>query len=177
MRRTALAAAVLLACGTASAENTLQIDVGATFANSLRPSDGTAALISYGNGFRAGLGYVSSQSIHSERHERCSVTADEFAIEWCYDVPPFDFEMDDYVFAFGSYTHTFREGRTFRPIMTMGLTLQEKQGYVLSSNFSFLTAIGFKVDRFSLTWTHLSTAGLEGANWGQDFLTIGYEWD
>ena len=179
MKRTAIAAALLVACGSAAAENTFQLDLGTTFANQMRSSDGTAALLSYGNGFRGGIGYVSDQTITSTRHERCLEFDRGYGYTGlhCYEVPKFDYVMDDYVFLFGSYTHTFREGRTFRPTMTMGLTLQEEQDHVLSSNYSFMTGIGFKVGRFSLTWTHLSNAGLEGANWGQDFITVGFEWD
>ncbi|MDJ0952446.1 MAG: acyloxyacyl hydrolase [Acidimicrobiia bacterium] len=179
MKRTAIAAAVLLACGTANAEDTFQLDLGTTFANSFQSSDGTAALISYGSSFRIGLGYISSQSVKIDGGKDCfDYTIDTgYDGEWCYERPDRKLEVDSYAFLQGTFTHEFREGRTFRPLFTMGLTLQEKQGNILSSNYSFLTAVGFRVDRFSLTWTHLSNAGLEGANWGQDFITMGYRWD
>lgn len=177
MKRTAIAAAVLMVCSTANAEgNYFQLDVGSTFANQFDSSDGYTARVSYGNGFRVGLGLVSDQTVLSRAYEKCFPFDRGYGYTgtWCYDVPEFEFKQDAYAFLFGQYQFKLRQDYDFRPIFSAGMSLQEKQGHILSSNYSFMTGVGFEYKSLRVTWTHLSNAGLEGANWGQDFLTIGY---
>ncbi len=115
--------------------------------------------------WRFGLAYTSAQTIE-DGWIVCGSLGSEGDI--CYRR---DRELKAYPSAY--IQRVWRSGRWYA---ALGVTMHEAREPLTSTTATFRPTFGYRIDRWSIEWTHLSNGSLRQPNRGQDLILIRYRW-